>query len=191
MSYRPGDIFYQQFGVTNVSGAAINADSTPTANLVKNGVYDLTPKVFVTNVDLGIYTLSGIIPSTYTKGYSVGVVASGLVGGALTKVPVSLGVLDTLFVGDLPGTPGLTVSVTGSAPSTFQVTLASGGVDTIMIENNLNLRQAIAIDTAVLAGSSVVNGNNITYYALNNNTITRVQSTAISGARQAIVVFLP
>lgn len=82
------------------------------------------------------------------------------------------------------------VSVTGNV-STNPVTLGSGAWDSIMIENNVNARQALSAMSAVIAGSSTVAGNNIVYFALNNNTITRVTSTAISGARNAIVVLLP
>lgn len=351
--YRPGDIFYTQFTTNNASGTSINADVTPWGTMNKNGVDDTSVRVFVTNVDIGRYTISGTIPLTYIKGQSTGVIVSGYVSSTLTKQYFNFGQLDSKLVGDTPDVnvvtvsgqlvapglsgsitadlryvngypafsyqgiaqtggnnyirlaatessindyyknqyinivlgkgayqqaiitsysgstrdayirtpysntqwltvpdntsayvlngladvnvisaipgvtvsvtgqtfsstgsvtvtgivPGITVSVTGSAPANFIgvnavvpgvtvsvtgiVVMSTGSFDNIRIENGLNARQALSLMASVLAGSSTVTGNNITYYAVNNNTVSRVVSTAVSGARQAIVVFLP
>lgn len=186
--YRPGDIFYSQFTVSNVSGVASNADSLPLGNLVKNGVDDNTPRVFVTNIDIGRYTTSGIIPSAYAKGDTVGVIISGYVGGSLTKAYTSLGQLDTYYTGDIVNPGFFSVNVTGIYSN---VTAPTGFLDTIKIENNVNLRQALSLIGAACAGSSVVNGNNITYYGINNSTTTRITSTSASGYRQSITIYLP
>lgn len=333
--YRPGDIFYHQITTANISGVSTNTDATPLCNMVKNGSDDQSVNIFVNNVDIGRYVISGSIPSNYLKGQSIGVIVSGYISSSLAKQYISLGQLDSKYVGDLVGPggyvdanvvtisgqqvapgvsgsitsdlrfvngyqafsyqgiaqtggnnyirlassesnindyyknqyinivlgkgsyqqaiitsysgstrdayirtpypntqwltvpdetsayvlngladvnvisaiPGITVGITGSAPTNFiganavapgvtvsvtgVVVMSTGSFDNITIENGLNARQALSLMAAVLAGSSTITGNNITYYAVNNNTISRVVSTAVSGSRQAIVVFLP
>lgn len=333
--YRPGDTFYSSFTTNNLSGVSTNTDITPWGTMVKNGTDDTSVTIFINNIDIGRYIISGTIPAGYVKGNSIGVIVSGLISNNLAKNYLDLGQLDSKYVGDLvdvngnvnsnvvtvsgsmisPGIsgsilsdlrfvnglqafsyqgiaqtggnnyirlqstepsiddyyknqyiniilgkgayqqaiitsysgstkdayvrtpysnnqwltvpdntsayvlngladvnvisaiPGITVSVTGSAPTNFigtnamapgvtvsvtgVVVMSTGSFDNISIENGLNARQALSLMSAVLAGSSLVNGNNITYYAVNNNTVSRVVSTAVSGFRQAIVVFLP
>jgi len=306
MSYSPGDIFYQEFTTSNISGVSVNADSAPTAVFFKNGADDFSVKAFVSNIDTGRYVTSGVIPSTYLKGWSVGVAATGYVNGLFSKVAMNMGALDastpsvnvvsisgvqvsnflsvdvfsisgvrtysipnvniysvsgvptypvgvqnvnvvsisgvpTYPVGvqnvniiSISGTPtksipdvnvvtisGIPTSLGGIADvnvvsisgvytnsvlntnvvsvsgvpiapiGQVTATLASGAFDGVMVENNVNARQILSLIGAGMAGSSTITGNNITYYAVNNNTVSRITATAISGARQAMVIFLP
>jgi hypothetical protein len=306
MSYSPGDIFYQEFTTSNISGIAVNADSTPTATFFKNGIDDFNVKAFVTNIDTGRYVTSGIIPSTYLKGWSVGVAITGYVNTLSSKVALNMGSLSAITpdvnivsisgvqtgsalnvnmvsisgvptysipnvniysvsgvptypvgvqnvnvvsisgiptypvgvqnvnvvslsgvqvksipdvnvfsVSGIPASVGgvadvnvisisgvptqsvplVNVSLVSGVPiapiGQVTATLASGALDNIMIENNVNARQILSLIGAAMAGSSVVAANNITYYAVNNNTVQRINATAVSGARQAMVIFLP
>ena len=322
MSYRPGDIFYNELITANISGASVNADITPWATLTKNGIDDTSVKVFVNNVDVGRYVMSGVIPNTYTARNSIGVVSSGLFAGILSKTYNFLGVLESsvpdvnvLTVSGVPVSPGMSGSfladlryINGGLTSTYQgiaqtgsatsmrlqsnepstdnyyqwayvslvdgkgvgqqaivtsysgstkdvyvqtpysngqwlvvpdnttkyaftglsavslefmqnqlvtsgagvnfnnffnslgkqtsqtvdnFVLGSGGIDSIMIENNVNFRQWASVIGAAIAGSSTISSNNISFYAINNNAITRLTATAVSGARQAVVLFLP
>ncbi len=131
MSYRPNDIYYFDVPTYNLSGISTNTDSVPWGQLIKNGIDDFSAsaKVFVTNVDIGRYVVSGTIPSTYAFGNSVSVCVSGQVAGLLSKAILNLGVLDsyvnTILINGVSVTgtpqvnvvsanPGVTVSVTGT-----------------------------------------------------------------------------
>lgn len=122
MSYVPGDIYYKQFITTNISGVSQNADALPWGTLNKNGADDFSAaaKVFVSNIDIGRYNISGVIPVTYTTGNSVNLTASGIVNGVLVKAVFDLGVLDTYRLSNYVVqsiAPGVTVSVTGNVPT--------------------------------------------------------------------------
>lgn len=180
MSYRPGDTFYLQFITNNISGAVVSADALPTGVLNRNGFDDFSSKSYVYNIDLGRYGISGLIPPTYNKGDTIGFSVSGYVNGILGKQWLGLGALDSLYIGDLTGSAGFATAV-------------ATGLSNCPIENGVNFKQLASALGAVLAGSSTVNysTNTISYYAMNNNGITRVQSTAVSGARNVVVLFLP
>jgi hypothetical protein len=164
MSYRPGDIFYKQVTTFSPSGISTNTDVTPWATLVHNGVDDFTPHVFVTNVDVGRYTVSGVIPSTYAVGSSINVAVSGLVTGNLSKAVVDLDVL--------------------SAPN-------SGLFDYVQIEPGLNARQLLALLGAPIGGVSSGAGNTLWYQGANNPAQNRVSSVCTSGIRTVVSYVLP
>lgn len=163
--YAPGDIFYKQFVVNNISGVATNADTVPWGRLNRNGLDDFSTAalVYVSSIDTGRYNVSGVVPSTYVKGNSINLTVSGVIGGLTTKSVFDLGMVSPV----------------------------QHGLDAFNIENGVTLSQLFAVAGAAIAGSSTVNGNVITYYAVNNNATQRIVSTAISGARQSIIVTLP
>ncbi len=92
MLYSPGDVFYQQFTTVNGSGYTANMDVL-WSTLVKNGMDDLSVKVFTQNVDVGRYTVSGIIPITYPAKTSINLSISGLVNGQVQKRIIKCGSL--------------------------------------------------------------------------------------------------
>lgn len=69
MDYRPGDTVYALFPTQNpTTGAATNADSTPTGVLNRNGTDDGSVTVTVTNLATGRYKAVFTIPATYIPG---------------------------------------------------------------------------------------------------------------------------
>ncbi len=69
--------------------------------------------------------------------------------------------------------------------------LKQNGLDLVLIEPTVNLPQAIAVIGASTAGTSTINGNTITYAALNVSGTNRITATAINGVRSNIVLTLP
>ena len=82
---RPGDPLYFSFGTQDGTGAALNADSTPTATLRRNGSNDGTVTVTVTNNATGDYTASATIPATYSGGDRLELIIAATVKGVAGK----------------------------------------------------------------------------------------------------------
>lgn len=201
---------YQQAIITSYSGSTKDAYvRTPYSNNQWLTVPDNT-SAYVLNGLADVNVISAIPGVTVSVTGQTSAVSTGsvTVTGIVPGLSISVtGSAPSNFIRTNSVSPGVTVSLTGSAPANFigtnaiapgvtvsvtgVVVISTGSFDNIRIENGLNARQALSIMSAVLAGSSTVAGNNITYYAVNNNTVNRVVSTAVSGARQAIVVFLP
>ena len=94
--------------------------------------------------------------------------------------------------------PGLTVSITGTVQANITsvspgvlFNLTSSGVDNIVVENGVNLRQSHTIIGGVLAGVSSGNGNVIWYQGINNPGQNRLSSSAISGIRSTVNYNIP
>ncbi len=211
MSYRPGDNFYKPILTFNISGISTDADITPWATMVHNGLDDFSAsaKVFVTHIDLGRYTASGIIPSTYLAYDSVQIIVSGIVATYLAKGTIELETLDALapnvnvvsFSGFPVAAPGVSGSIIADiryalgsnivVTGVINATLASGGWDNIMIEPNVNARQALSEISASTAGVSSGVGNWIWYDGINNPTTWRIAANAISGIRTIVNYNLP
>ncbi len=80
----------------------------------------------------------------------------------------------------------------GANVSTLGVTIASGGLDNIQIEPGINLRQAITLGVAAIAGvSSGTAPNNIWYQGISNITQNRIFAIASSGIRSVVNYILP
>ncbi len=77
---RPADTYRDGFSTVGSSGA-VNADSTPTAALYRNGTVDGAVTVTVTNVTTGAYKLSATVPVGYAAGDDVQVLVVTVVGG--------------------------------------------------------------------------------------------------------------
>jgi hypothetical protein len=303
MSYRPGDTYYTQIIINNVSGTPTNANPLPIARLVNNGLDDLSASAFVSNLDFGRYIISGVIPPAYSPGNSVGVIYSGLANGIQFKGYVSLGNLD-YYTSGASGSIRADIKYLDSQPATYyngiaqaggsnsirlqsdsssvndyykwqyiylvegtgvgqinlitsyngatkdatvnktwavipnntskytiggfasvgtdyiqgnligsnagsninlffdnsgnpvqstvdNVVIGSGGLDKVMVEDGINMRQWASIVGAAIAGSSTVNGYDVIYYAINHNDTQRITAHAVSGSRQLIVLFPP
>jgi hypothetical protein len=83
-SFQPGDAYGVSRTITGSTGALVNADSTPTAQMWRNGIYDSTVTVTVANPSTGCYSLSATIPGTYATGDRVAVLLLATVGGIAT-----------------------------------------------------------------------------------------------------------
>lgn len=103
MSYKPADSYYKLFTTSSPStGAAVNADSLPTATANHNGADDSSFTLTVTNVDTGRYKITGTIPSGYSSGDVVNIEVSATVSAIAGKAIVDTFVLDANRVGDIP-----------------------------------------------------------------------------------------
>ncbi len=69
--------------------------------------------------------------------------------------------------------------------------LKQNGLDLVLIEPTVNLPQAISLIGAATAGVSTINGNTITYAALNVAGTIRITATDINGVRNPVVLTLP
>ena len=79
--YSPGDAVDSVFPVSGATGVGVNADSTPTMSVWKNGVVDGAVTVTLSNPSTGLYRFQFTIPSGYALGDSVRVQAQATVGG--------------------------------------------------------------------------------------------------------------
>lgn len=85
--YRPGDAADGEFTTANPStGAATNADSAPTVQVVQNGVVDGAVTVTVTNPETGRYRYAFTVPVSYNPGDSVLVRVAATVGGVTGRM---------------------------------------------------------------------------------------------------------
>lgn len=80
--FSPGETFPPaRFGISGATGAAVNADSTPTLAVFRNGVLDGAVSVTVANPATGEYSFTFTIPGGYALGDVVSVRAAATVGG--------------------------------------------------------------------------------------------------------------
>ncbi len=122
MSYRPGDTIHLSFTTQSLSGAATDADATPTGSMRRNGAIDSTVTIAMTHNGAGDYTASATLPLTYVAGDDLELLISATVGGVAGKGILPLGKLDRdaqNFARELLGASGTVwhVSTTGSDTS--------------------------------------------------------------------------
>ena len=112
MTYKPGDTFHGEFTTCNAAtGAAQNADTTPSATATRNGTDDAGFTLTVTNLDTGRYKVSGVIPAAYVRGDSVQISVAATVGGVAGKAVIAAFVLDSKRIGDLNDAPAAPTAV--------------------------------------------------------------------------------
>lgn len=79
-TYAPGDTITGEFPISSATGAAVNADSTPTLLLYQNGTVTGV-SVTSANPSTGRYTWSAVIPGGYSARDEIRIEASATVGG--------------------------------------------------------------------------------------------------------------
>lgn len=80
--FSPGETFPPaRFGISGATGAATNADATPTLAVYRNGVLDGAVSVTVLNPATGEYSFTFVIPGGYALGDVVSVRATATVAG--------------------------------------------------------------------------------------------------------------
>ena len=108
MAYIPGQSVEIQRTTQNATGTAVDADSLPTAEVIKNGDLDATPTVTVTDKGVGQYELAWTIPSAYSTGDTVEIrmyaTVSGVAGSAIVFTTV-LEIAKTFVLGPVVGAP--------------------------------------------------------------------------------------
>jgi hypothetical protein len=90
----PSGAYYGEFTTSSpTTGAATDADSTPTATATKNGTDDGSFSLTVTKIDTGRYKVTGTVPSGYASGDQVQISVAATVGSVAGK-----GVVDQFTV---------------------------------------------------------------------------------------------
>lgn len=100
MTYKPGGSYVAEFVTSTPStGAAVNADSLPTATAMHNGTDDGTFTLTVTNMDTGRYMVTGTVPA-YSAGDVVQVSVAATVAGIAGKAVIDNFQIDSSFPSD-------------------------------------------------------------------------------------------
>lgn len=95
MTYQLGETAYVSFTTNDSTGAAVNADSLPTASLVRNGAVDGDVTVAVANLSTGAYVASFAVPGGYSVGDDLEVLISATVDSIAAKLFKGQGKVDS------------------------------------------------------------------------------------------------
>lgn len=115
MIYKPGDSYYGMFITQSMfTGAAKNADSTPTAALYRNGIIDGGVSLTVTNIDTGLYKITGMIPGGYSAGNVIHVSVTAIVDTVVGKGVIDRLILDSKRNADLNDIAAGVIPTTGA-----------------------------------------------------------------------------
>jgi hypothetical protein len=138
--YKPNTAYYGILTITDATGAAVNADSLPTATANKNGTDDGAFTLTCANLDTGRYKITGTVPSGYVAGDRVNITASAVISSISTKKPVDQFVVETatnseIFTG--LGSVKLSVGV-----GTGQANLSGGSIPII---SNADITSILAV----------------------------------------------
>lgn len=95
MIYNLSEVAYVGFTTNDATGAAADADSTPTASLIRNGSADGAVTVTVTNLSTGAYIASFTVPSGYAVADDLQLLISATVDAIAGKAFVGQGKVDS------------------------------------------------------------------------------------------------
>jgi hypothetical protein len=181
MSVRSGQAITVLFTTRRFdTGVGVNADSLPTGTLYVNGTAG-GATVTVTNVTTGVYKAAVTLP-TLAVGDVVDLRISATVNLVVDNAVVWRDSKDVLL--DSSG------KVDVSDKTGFK--LASDGVDLIVVEAGLNLRQAASIKSSALAGVlSGAAGTTVTILGAGVATPRIVATVDSSGNRTAVTLTPP
>ena len=160
------------------TSALINADSTPTALLKKNGTTDGAVTVTISAISTGEYTAQFTVPSGYAVGDYIEVIATKVVSSITAKEVIFRGIVDT------------TISSRSSLDATgvrTAVGLASANLDTQLttIDDFLDTEiAAIKAKTDLIPDSPAAVGSAMTL-ADGAITAAKVADSAITAAKLA------
>jgi len=192
VSYKPGDSYYKEFVTSNpTTGAAVNADSLPTATANHNGTDDGSFTLTVTNIDTGRYKITGTIPSGYAAGDVLNVSVVATVSAVVGKAIVDTQVLDAFRLADLASGTGVNLNF-GSLLPTLPVanTVGEAMFFTDLLGERVNQAQSggplsIQLDSAASSDNNAYIGDSIYLYS---GTGGGVRGT---GQRRTIVAYDP
>lgn len=205
MLYKPGDSYFGEFIVSHpTTSAATNADSTPSATMVQNGVDDEAVTLTVTNVETGRYKITGTIPSEYTAGDVIQVVVTATVNSINAAGIVDNFILDSVRFADVLSVAGninaniLEVDDTAVDPSSdVSATLSSSERNSIAsaildltngIESSETLRQTLRLLRSVLLGVSTESSGTIVFKRKDGTTTALTVQHDTSGSRSSSTV---
>lgn len=194
MSYKPGDTLQRVFTTNGSTGAAVNADTTPTVQLVRNGAVDSTVTVTVTNLSTGVYLASCSLPTTYAAGDRVQLLLTATVSGVTGVATTEAYVLDKFRVADVTDGSGR-VTLTSSEHTLIGTQDVPSALDMAnSLETNVTIRQALRLMASVLLGQcSGATGSSatITFTAAANNTTNRVVATVDANGNRTSIHLTP
>ena len=125
MSVKSGQSLTVEFITSNpTTGAAVNADSLPTAVLAVSGT-DNGATVTVTNVDTGRYKAAVTLP-TLTAGQVCTLIASATVSSVAGKGKIFEDTADTLYLADMAATADVADAIWDEATSGHQTAGTTG-----------------------------------------------------------------
>jgi hypothetical protein len=136
------------------------------------------------------YTFFGynVVNPKYLDGVAI---TGGMIATNFASFFRNAGNLTSKIVDNISTTSGTVQANIVSISPGVLVNLTSSGVDNVMLENGVNLRQGNSIMTSVLGGVSSGNGNVIWYQAINNPGQNRLSSNANSGIRSSVNYTIP
>ncbi len=181
MSYLPGDTIYISFTTQSSTGAATDADSTPTVSLRRNGAADGAVTVSIAHNGAGDYTASATVPLTYAGGDEVELLVNATVGGVAAKSIVSLGKLDrtaAIVATEIGTTPAILASSqdfnnTGQATPLPATTAFSGpNAVTLVFHDAAGHAVGGVVFTVHGIGSAVADGSGSKTVSLPSGTYT-------------------
>jgi hypothetical protein len=162
-SYQAGDSYYGEFCTQRFdTGAATDADSTPTATATKNGADDGTFSLTVTKITTGRYKITGTVPA----GYSVGDVVQISVAATVNSVAGS-GVVDQFTIDPI-------------YKSLNTATPASPTTNSVFDEMRL-IR-------GVVSGTTNVSGSQVQFRDRSNTVAVTINYNATDGGRDTTTI---
>lgn len=172
-TYGPGDTFRRLISVQDATGAATNADSTPTAALWRNGASTGAVAMTVTNVQTGLYLAEGVIGAGWSYGDDVTCLGTVTVDG----VPGPPTVLEVLRL-DRTNAAIYTLLSTvdtalGSLATAAALATADGVIDDVLAD--------LLVLKAALVGTAAKNATTGTVTATTDDarTVTVAQSETV------------
>ncbi len=144
----PGGSYYGEFVTTSATGAAVNADSLPTATANHNGADDSGFVLTVTNIDTGRYKVTGTIPSTYIFGDYVWISVNATIATIAAK-----SIIDK-FVVDSPIYIRSGICQSGSTSSTIKLALTENSTtDNIFRDQTVFIWDGLGVGQTALINS--------------------------------------
>ena len=154
MPYKPSDQYVKRFATSNpTTAAAADADALPTATAALAGTGSGAMTLTVSHVSLGLYEITGTIPSTRVKGDVLNVSVAATVAGVAGVGVVDNQVLDSKRTGDLNDVGGvaqtgdsfarLGAPITASVVADIQTRSTYAGGDTAGTTSLLALLTAV------------------------------------------------
>jgi hypothetical protein len=132
--YKPGDAYTKSFTISDATGAASDADSTPTGTLYVNGAAN-GATVTITKPATGVYKAAATIPSNLTVGDTVELLIAATIDTVAAKAfvdAVRLVAFDSTDATDL-GLSALTSGVMDSG------TAQAGGASTVTLKSGTSI----------------------------------------------------
>lgn len=186
--YAPGDTVTLVFTTSSpTTGAATNADSTPTGIVNKNGTDDGAVTVTVTNLDTGRYKAVFTMPGNYADGDEVNLSISATVGGVTGKNAWHT----RLYSGSFPPVPEDTLKIA------TLTTYSTGTSTTILVNTSAYMANALVgclirveiFDEArtIIANDSAASGTITVERAFVNGAVPLNKAVTIWTTNQASV----